>query len=106
MRPELRPRVASFGYDLAPMAFPGGSAYAMARDVAEGYLLITERTFKTMTRPELEQLSFELDRHLRELRGDQPGLDDTPAIQQRQRRMQRLTTTLMMVRSYRTKQRI
>jgi hypothetical protein len=88
------------------MAFPGGSAYAMARDVAEGYLLVTERTFKTMTRGDLEQISFEFDRHLRELRGDQPSLDDQAAIQMRQRRMQRLNSALLMVRSYRQKQKI
>jgi hypothetical protein len=77
----------------------------MARDVAEGYLLVTERTFKTMTRPELDQLAFEFDRHLRELRGDQPSLDDMAAIQLRQRKMQRLNSTLLMVRSYRQRQR-
>jgi hypothetical protein len=86
------------------MAFSGGSAYAMARDVAEGYLLITERNFKTMSRSDLDQLVFEFDRHLRELRGEQPPLDDVTALQQRQRRMQRLNTALMIVRSYRTKQ--
>jgi len=88
------------------MAFSGGSAYAMARDVAEGYLLVTERTFKTMSRSDLDQLVFEIDRHLRELRGEQPPLDDVTALQQRQRRMQRLNTALMIVRSYRTKQKI
>jgi hypothetical protein len=88
------------------MAFPGGSAYAMARDVAEGYLLVTERTFKTMTRSDLDQLTFEIDRHLRELRGDQPSLDDQAAIQQRQRRMQRLNSALLMLRSYRQRQKL
>ena len=88
------------------MGFPGGSAYAMARDVAEGYLLVTERTFKTLTRPDLDQLTFEIDRHLRELRGDQPSLDDLVAIQGRQRRMQRLNAALMMLRSYRQKQKL
>jgi hypothetical protein len=78
----------------------------MARDVAEGYLLVTERTFKTMTRPELDQLAFEFDRHLRELRGEQPSLDDLAAIQLRQRKMQRLNSTLLMVRSYRQRQRV
>ena len=88
------------------MGFPGGSAYAMARDVAEGYLLVTERTFKTMTRSDLEQLTFEIDRYLRELRGDQPSLDDLPAIQLRQRRMQRLNSALQMVRGYRIRQKM
>lgn len=88
------------------MAFPGGSAYAMARDVAEGYLLVTERNFKTMSRSDLDQLVFEVDRYLRELRGEQPPLDDTPALQQRQRRMQRLNSALIVIRSFRLKQKV
>jgi hypothetical protein len=88
------------------MAFPGGSAYAMARDVAEGYVLVTERVFKTMNRSDLDQFTFEVDRYLRELRGEQPPLDDIPALQQRQRRMQRLNSALTMVRSYRTRQKV
>jgi hypothetical protein len=88
------------------MAFPGGSAYAMARDVGEGYVLLTERSFKTMTRSELDQIIFELDRFLRELRGEQPALDDIPAIQLRQRKMQRLNSGLSMVRSFRLKQKV
>jgi hypothetical protein len=85
------------------MAFPGGSAYAMARDVGEGYLLVTERTFKTMSRSDLDQIVFEMDRYLRELRGDQPPLDDLPAVQLRQRKIQRVNSALSMVRSYRMK---
>ena len=85
------------------MGFPGGSAYAMARDVGEGFLLVTERTFKTMSRSDLDQVVFEMDRYLRELRGDQPAIDDLPAVQLRQRRMQRLNSALSMLRSYRMK---
>jgi hypothetical protein len=85
------------------MGFTAGSAYAMARDVAEGYVLITERTFKTMSKADLDQLGFEIDRYLRELRGNQPDLEDIPAIQQRQRKMQRLTGALSMLRSYRVR---
>ncbi|MFY9820852.1 MAG: hypothetical protein WAM82_05685 [Thermoanaerobaculia bacterium] len=78
----------------------------MTRDVAEGYLLLTERNFKTLTRGDLDQLAFEMDRHLRELRGDQPSLDDLAAIQLRQRRMQRLNSALLMLRSYRQRQKV
>ncbi|HEX3552869.1 MAG: hypothetical protein JF614_09175 [Acidobacteria bacterium] len=78
----------------------------MTRDVAEGYLLVTERTFKNLTRGDLDQLVFEIDRHLRELRGDQPALDDLAAIQLRQRRMQRLNSALLMLRSYRQRQKV
>lgn len=75
----------------------------MARDVGEGYLLVTERTFKTMSRSDLDQIVFEMDRYLRELRGDQPAIDDLPAVQQRQRKMQRINSALSMVRGYRMK---
>jgi hypothetical protein len=88
------------------MAFPGGSAYAMARDVAEGYLLVTDRVFKPMSRSELDQIVFELDRYLRDLRGEQPPLNDTQALQMRQRRIQRLNNALMIVRGYRLRQKI
>jgi hypothetical protein len=88
------------------MTFPGGSAWAMARDIAEGFAMLTERTFKQMTRAELDQLTFEIDRHTRELRGDQPSLDDMPAIQARNRRLQRLNTAVVVLRSFRMKQKI
>lgn len=78
----------------------------MARDISEGFVLVTERTFKILTRGDLDQLSFEIDRHLRDLRGDQPSLDDIPALQQRNRRMQRLNSALTVLRSYRQKQKI
>jgi hypothetical protein len=88
------------------MGFPSGSAWSMARDISEGFVMVTERTFKPLTRPDLDQLTFELDRHLRDLRGDQPPLDDIPALQQRNRRLQRLNSALTVLRSYRLKQKI
>lgn len=85
------------------MTFPGGSAWAMARDIAEGFTLVTERSFRAMTRADLDQLSFEIERHMRELRGNQPPGDDLSAIQLRNRRVQRLNTAVMVLRSYRQK---
>lgn len=85
------------------MSFPGGSAWAMARDIAEGFAMVTERSFKNLTRSDLDQLGFELERHLRELRGDQAPLDDIQAIQARNRKIQRVNTAMMVLRSYRAK---
>jgi hypothetical protein len=85
------------------MSFPGGSAWSMARDIAEGYTNVTERSLRSLTRVDLDQLTFELDRHLRDLRGDQAASDDIPAIQLRNRRIQRINTAVMIVRSYRAK---
>ncbi len=85
--------------------FMGGSAWAMARDIMEGFILVTERTFIRMLPSELDQLAFEMDRVMRDVRGEQPALDDLPAIQQRNRKISRLNSALMMLRSYRQKRR-
>src|ERR1700680_692094 len=92
------------GISSAVMAFPGGSAYAMARDIAEGFTLVTERTFRTLTPADLDKLGVEMDRHLRELRGDQAPPDDIPAIQQRNRRIQRINQAMLVLRSFRARQ--
>ncbi|MCB1008928.1 MAG: hypothetical protein KDB94_08535 [Acidobacteria bacterium] len=86
--------------------FPGGSAYAMAKDIAEGFLLVTERTFARFAPPELVQLQFEMDRALRDIRGAQPPIDDLQAVQQRNRKIQRLNGALSMLRAYKQRRRI
>lgn len=83
--------------------FLGGSAYAMATGVAQGVHLVSERTFRGMKRGELDMFTAELDRHLREVRAEQPSLEDLLALQSRNRRIQRLSTALMVLRAYRTK---
>ncbi len=87
------------------MSFLGGSAWAMVQSVADGHQSVTDRTFRTMNRGELDQLGFEIERCLRDLRGEQPSLDDLPAIQQRNRKLQRLNSARMVMRTYRQKNR-
>ena len=76
--------------------FQGGSAYNMVRDVADGYVLVSERTFRAYSRSEIAEFGMEAERFLREVRAGQPGLTDTEAIQKRQRRMQRLRQAMTM----------
>lgn len=85
------------------MAIPGGSAFGYARDIAEGYQVVTERSFKGLTRPELDQLAFEIDRGLRDIRAEQVATDDLPMIKAKNRKIQRMTGALMMMRGYRQK---
>ena len=85
--------------------FPGGSAYAMARDIAEGYLLVTERTYLRLLAPELDQLAFEMDRAMRDIRSEQPPLDDIMALKQRNRKLQRLTSAMTILRSVQARRR-
>ncbi len=79
--------------------FPGGSAFAMAKDIAEGYVLVTERTFLRFEPVQLDQLAFEMERAQRDIRSDPSPLDDMPTIQQRNRKLQRLTQAISMLRS-------
>lgn len=70
----------------------------MAKDIAEGYLLVTELTFLKLETAQLDQLAFEMERGLRDIRSDLSAQDDMPTIQQRNRRLQRLTGAISMLR--------
>jgi len=79
--------------------FMGGSAYAMAHQIGEGHILVTERTFGRFERPELTKLSFEMEKMMREVRAEQHELGDTQAIQVKQRKLSRLRTALMILKN-------
>ena len=76
--------------------FAGGSAYNMVRDIADGFILVNERTFKGYSRKDLMDFVMEADRLLREVRAAQVPLTDTVLTQKRQRRMQRLVQAMTM----------
>lgn len=72
----------------------------MVHGIAAGVNLVTERTFKRLVPSELQLLAQELDRQIRFTRSDQPSLADIPAVQERQRTLQKLTAALMMLRGH------
>jgi hypothetical protein len=86
--------------------FMSGSAWAMARDIAQGYIVVTDRVFVRMNAPELDQLRFELDRRLRELRGESPDLEDTQALQLRNRSILRVSKAQTVLQSFRRRRRV
>lgn len=86
--------------------FQGGSAFAMVQQISDGFVLVTERTFQRLNRGELDKLNLELGKLLRTVRGSQPALDDTQAVQTRNRKIQRLNTCRMMLQTYRQRRRI
>lgn len=81
--------------------FMSGSAWAMTRDIANGYLLVTDRTLRRLTQNEVNQLAFEVDRHTRELRGELPPLDDTAKLRERNQKLTRLTRVTRMIQLWR-----
>jgi hypothetical protein len=85
--------------------YMGGSAPAMAGQVADGYTLVSAVVLKRLSDPELDQFQIELERLLRDARSDIVPLDDIPAIQVRQRRMTRITGALQQVQMTKTKRR-
>ena len=84
-------------------AFLGGSAYAMVRDIADGYIIASELTFRKFQMPDFQQFGFEADKRMREIRGNVPPTGDVEATQKRQRRMQRLQQAMTIANNARAK---
>lgn len=85
--------------------FLGGSAYNMVRELADGFIIITERTFKTYKPQELTDFQMEAERYLRDVRGAQAPAGDQEAIQKRQRRLQRLQQAITVANAVRSRNR-
>jgi len=79
-------------------SFMGGSAPAMARQVCDGYTLLSRTTLKRLSVDQMKQLEFEIDKKLRLTRGEQPSLDDQKALQERNRRISRIEGQLRVLR--------
>ena len=75
----------------------GGSAAAMANQVAEGFILLSANTLKGFTPGDLNSLRAELDKLQRETRSQVPPPDDALANQARNRRISRLASAMQIV---------
>jgi len=85
--------------------FQSGSAFNMARDIADGYIITTELTFKQFKGADLQTFLFEADRLLREIRGTPAAADDVMATQSRQRKLQRLQQAITIANNVRSRRR-
>ena len=83
---------------VAMSGFKGGSAWTMARDISEGFVNLTDRTFRSVSDGQVSQLRHEIERLLRELRGTATVDEERAALQARQRRIQRLNSALVVIR--------
>ncbi len=72
----------------------------MARDIGAGFVLVTDRTLARMSRAEIDKLSFELDRCLRELRGVATAELEAPDMQRRNRKLLKLTGAQRILRGH------
>jgi hypothetical protein len=77
----------------------GGSAFAMARDIGEGLILLNDTMLRKYQSTELQQLMFELDKLIKEARGEAVDQEDTQAIQKKNRRISRIISAMSIVKS-------
>jgi hypothetical protein len=77
--------------------YMGGSAPAMASQIAEGYILVSSATIRGYLPGELALLRAELEKLQREVRAIVPPQDDAMANQARNRKIGRLSSALQVV---------
>jgi hypothetical protein len=78
--------------------YQGGSAPAMARQICDGFTLVSQVSLKRLSLEQMTTLEFELDKRLRETRGEPVDLDDQPALQTRNRRISRIEGAIRVLR--------
>jgi hypothetical protein len=71
----------------------------MVRDIADGFVLPTELTFKQFRPNDFAAFAQEADKFLREIRGNQVLATDVEGTQKRHRRIQRLQQAMTVARS-------
>lgn len=79
-------------------SYIGGSAPAMARQVCDGFTLLSQALLKRLSLEQMIALEFELDKRLRATRGEAVDLQDQKALQKRNRRIQRIEGSVRMLR--------
>ena len=82
------------------MAYMGGSAFAMANSLMEGYLLPSPVNLKRLTLEEMRELSFEVEKLLRDQRSIIPDQNDTLALQKRNQRLLKLNQSQSVLQNY------
>ena len=78
--------------------YQGGSAPAMARQICDGFTLVSQVSLKRLSLDQMTTLEFELDKRLRETRGEPVDLEDQPSLQARNRRISRIEGALRVLR--------
>lgn len=76
----------------------GGSAPAMARQICDGFTLLSQVLLKRLSLEQMVSLEFELDKRLRETRGEAMDLSDQQGLQKRNRRISRIEGAARLLR--------
>ena len=73
----------------------------MIKDIAEGYIIVSEHTFKKFEMGDIQTFTAELEKYTREMRGTVAPTNDIEAVQRRNRKLQRLYQTQQIVNNVR-----
>lgn len=82
------------------MPYMGGSAYAMANSLMDGYILPSPVNLKRLSVEELRELCFEVEKLLRDLRGQVPDQADQQALMKRNQKLMKLQSAQNAISSY------
>jgi hypothetical protein len=82
------------------MAYMGGSAYAMANSIMEGFILTSPVNLKRCSLEELRELQFEIEKLLRDMRSLVPDQNDTLALQRRNQKLMRLQQAVGVITNF------
>jgi hypothetical protein len=70
----------------------------MAKQVCDGYTLLSTNVVKRLDIGQMQQLEFEIDKRLRETRGEPMDLTDQESLTKRNRRISRIEGALRVLR--------
>lgn len=79
-------------------SYIGGSAPAMARQVCDGFTLLSQATLKRLDLAQMRTLEFEIDKRLRETRSEPMDLEDQVGLTKRNRRLSRIESAVRILR--------
>lgn len=86
-------------------AYAGGSAYAMASQITEGYASLTGVSVRRFTNQELLTLRHELDKMVASLRGEVVPEGELERIKARNRKVTRINQAVLVIQNQLQKRR-
>jgi hypothetical protein len=84
----------------------GKSLNAISRDIAEGYIIVNPLFLKPLDEESIKGLYEQLKKVQLEIRGEKFPFNDVPAIRMRNMRLQRLHSSIMIIRNFVKERRI
>lgn len=80
------------------MAFIRGNPLALAKDIADGYITVNPLLFKKFRESDYHELYHHLIKVQKIVRAEVPPQTDSKGVRQRNMRLQRLNTSLMVLK--------